>query len=493
MPRVDIPNLTPEAIRVEPEVQITPPSFKTSIVTSEHKPLSAFLGYIEGSNVTVDYYSQVLTSSEGLAAPELKQEAIYQQYRLIKGLEIKFDGQLSRSTDSKTQQMDVNGSGYIYPYLKPNKGDAFYMDMGEGLGGRFTITEVTQEYLQKETIYRVNFQLAHMLEKEDFDDMQRKVVETLYFVKDFMMYGQSPLLVEADFIKLKSARSSFKAVLSNYLDEFLSNRFSTIIPPTTTTYSLIDTFAIRAFLQVFEMKDDPRVNRIQVYNDSEIDQYYSTCIWQVLIKPQLFKEKDIWMRAEEANVNLLNVDPIYNSIRYSGFSLFMKPLNPNNNVDDYSGFNSRPLSGYSSLGTGATYYGGSGNALGADGKMKDVCWRRNYYSVNFLSMFPYNPRNELSYIEDWQCRCPCDEENPPTCEDNCGDFTNGYIFDDKFWESEDLRDPFQVIVKKHLLGLSVDVLDIIDLLQSRKLWSRKDRFYKVLVLLIVLKAAMRNM
>lgn len=491
MPRIDIPNITHNAVTVEPEVQITEPSFKTSIVTSEHKPLSAFLGYIEGSNVTVDYYSQVLTSSEGLSAPEMKQEAIYQQYRLVKGLEIKFDGQLSRSTDSKTQQMDVNGSGYIYGYLKPNKGDAFYMDMGEGLGGRFVVTEVTQEYLQKETVYRINFQLARMLGKEDFDDMQRKVVETLYFVKDFMMYGQSPLLVESDFIKLKSARSVFKSVLSNYIDEFLSNRFSTIVLPNRTMSATIDTFAIRAFLQVFELSDDNRVNRIQVFNASEIDQYYATSIWQVLIKPDLFKEKDIWMQAEESNVNMLNIDPVYNSLRYSGFAQFVRPLNPNNNVDDYSGFNGRSLAGYSSLGTGIIYMGGEGNALGRDGQKKIKCYRRNYYSINFLSLYPYNPRNELSYIEDWQCRCPCDEE--PVCEDTCCDFSNGYIFDDNFWESDDLRDSFLVLVKKHLFGLNVDVIEIIDLLNTRKKWSPKDRFYKVLILLIILKASIRKM
>lgn len=491
MPRIQIPNITHNAVEVEPEVQITKPTFKHSIVTSEHKPLSAFLGYIEGSNVTVDYYSQVLSGSEALATPELGQEAIYQQYRLVKNLEIKFSGQLSRSTDSATQQMDVNGSGYIYPYLKPNKGDAFLMDMGEGLGGRFTITEVTQEYLQKETVYSINFQLARMISDEDFENMQRKVVDTLYFVKDFMKYGQSPLLVESDFLKLKDSKTTFKTVINNYLDEFFSVRFNTIVPPTNSQRGLIDTFAIRAFLQVFEMRDDSRVNNVQVYNDSEIDQYYSTSIWQALIKPEYFKEKDIWMQAEEARTSLLNVDPIYNSLRYSGFSYFVKPLNPMNNVDDYNGWNSRPLVGYSSLGTGVNYYGGGGNALGTDGERKNVCFRRNYYSINHLSLFPYNPRNELSYIEDWQCRPPVVEQ--PVCENTCGDFSNGYIFDDNFWDNPDLRDPFLVIVKNHLLGHAVDVLEVIEILKARKQWSYRDRFYKVLILLIILKSAMRKM
>lgn len=493
MPRIQIPGLTPKAVEVQPEITITKPTYKNPIVTSEHKPLSAFLAYIAGSNATVNYYSQVLGSSDGLNAPELGQEVIYQQYRLIKGLEIKLDGELSRSTDSATQEMDVNGSGYIYPYLKPNKGDAFYMDLGEGLGGRFTITEVTQEYLQKETVYRVNFQLAHMMTEEDNMNMDRKVIETLHFVKDFMLYGQSPLVVEADFKKLSDGKSMFKSVLVNFLDEFYSNRFNTIVPPVRTMASLIDTFAIRAFLEVFSIEDDRRVNSIQTYNDSEIEQFYHTSIWVALIKPQFFKEKDIWMRSEDSRVTALNVEPSYNSLRYSGFTYFVKPLNPMNNVDDYSGFNARPTIGYSSLGTGTQYIGGSGyNALGIDGKPKISCYRRNYYSINHLNMFPHNPRDELSYIEEWQCRPPITEEELK-CEDTCGDFTDGYIFDDNFWEEDTLRDPFLVVVKNHLLGLSVDVLQVIELLRLRKQWSMRDRFYKVLILLIILKSAMRSM
>ncbi len=492
MPRIQIPNITHEATKVEPQVQITKPSFKSSIVTSEHKPLSAFLAYVGGSNVTVDYYSQVLGSSEELNAPEINQETIYQQYRLIKGLEIKFDGELSRSTDSSTQVMEVSGNGIIYPYLKPNKGDAFLMDMGEGLGGRFTVTEVTQEHLQKETVYRISFQLARVMTEDDFNNMQRKVVETIYFVKDFMLYGQSPLLVESDFLKLKDAKSSFKAVLTNFLDEFYSVRFNTIIPPVTNTAALIDTFAIRAFLQVFEPRDDRRVNAIQCYNASEIDQYYDTSIWQALIRPEFFKEKDIWMQAEDARTTVLNVDPTYNSLRYSGFVYFVKPVNPMNNVDDYSGWNARPVVGYSSLGSGSTFVGGSGNALGSDGVRKNVCYRRNYYTINHLSMYPYNPRNELSYIEDWQCKPPVSDEDL-ICENTCEDFSNGYLFDDNFWDRSDLRDPFLVLVKNHLLGHVVDTVILLDLLRARKQWGRRDRFYKTLVLLIILKSAMRKM
>ena len=493
MPRIQIPSLKPEVIEVEPQVQISSPSFKSPIVTSEHKPLSAFLAYIGGSNVTVDYYSQILGSGDDLSAPELGQEAIYQPYRLIRGLEIKFDGELSRSTDSATQEMDVNGSGYIYPYLKPNKGDSFEMDMGEGMGGRFTVTEVTQEYLQKETIYRINFQLSRIMDEEDNWNMQRKVVETLYFVKDFMLYGQSPLLVESDFLTLKDARTTYKTVLSNYLDEFLSTRFRTIVPPVSTMAGLVDTFAIRAFLQVFSFEDDHRVVTVKTYNDSEIDQYYATCIWQALIRPEYFKEKDIWMRAQDTSVNALNIDPTYDSLRWSGFQTFVKPLNPMNNVDDYSGHNARSTVGYSSLGTGVSYIGGDGkNALGRDGERKVSCYRRNYYSINRLSLYPYNPRNELSYIEDWQCKPACTPEDV-VCEDTCGEFTDGYIFDDNFWDEPELRDPFLVVVKNHLLGHAVDTVMVIELLRARRQWSRRDRFYKVLILLIILKSAMRKM
>lgn len=492
--RIQIPSILPEKPKQEPQVQVTNPSFKHSIITSEHKPMSAFLMYIQGQVQIVDYYSQVLGRDEEVSSPEIDQEVIYQQYRLIKNLELKFDGEISSSTDTQDQEMTVDGRASLYPYLRPNKGDVFIMDMGNGIGGRFTVTEVEQMYLQKETVWGISFTLAKILDDEDFGNLQRKVVETLYFVKDFMLYGQNPILVDKDFIKLKSAKSTFKAVLANYLDEFLSTKYSTLVVPTSTGQAIYDPFAVRAFLQVMDISDDVRVNGVQTFNSQEIDQYYNTSIWMPLIRPLYFKEKDIWLKAQESRVQLLNIDPGYRSLRYSGFSLFVKPLNPNNNVDDYSGENSKPLSGYSSLGTGGGgYYGGTdGNALGTDGQRFESCYRTNYYHINHIYTWKHSPRNELSYIEDWQCRKPCDEQELKT-DNICDDFKDGYIFKDKFWEDEFVRDEFLSVVRNHLSDNLVDPIRILDLLSARKLWTRKERFYKTLVLLIILKSNIRRM
>lgn len=491
--RIQLPSIMPEKTKQSPQVQITNPSFKHSIITSEHKPMSAFLMYIQGQVQIVDYYSQILGADEEVSSPELDQEAIYQQYRLIKNLELKFDGELSSSTDTQDQEMTIDGRASLYPYLRPNKGDVFIMDIGNGLGGRFTVTEVEQMYLQKETVWGISFTLAKILDDEDFGKLQNKVIETLHFVKDFMLYGQNPILVDSDFIKLKSAKTTFKAVLSNYLDEFLSTKYSTLVVPTSSGSAIYDPFAVRAFLQVMDMTDDRRVNGVQTFNSQEIDQYYDTSIWMPLIRPLYFKEKDIWLRATESRVQLLNVEPGYRSLRYSGFSLFVKPINPMNNVDDYSGENSKSLTGYSSLGTGAgAFYGSDGNAINADGERFQSCFRTNYYHINHIYMWKHNPRNELSYIEEWQCRKPCEDKELNT-ENICGDFKDGYIFDSKFWEQETVRDEFLSVVRNHLSDNIVDPIRILDLLSARKSWTRKERFYKTLILLIILKSNIRRL
>lgn len=492
MTRISIPSIMPAAQPQTPEIQITNPSFKHPIVVSKEKPLSAFLVNITGQIQVVDYYSQVLGRDSEVSSPELGQEAIYQQYRLIKNLEIKFDGALSSSTDTQDQEMTVSGRGYLYPYLKPNKGDLFLMDLGNGMGGRFTVEEVEQKYLQKETIYEITFTLAKLINEEDFNNIQRKVIETLHFVKDFMLYGQNPIIVDSDFIKLNTAKQTFKGVLSSFIDEFYSTRFGTIVVPTNGMGGIYDTFATKAFLQVMDISDDRRVAAVQEFNSSEIDQYYETSIWTILIRPALAKEKNIWTRAGEMRVQLLNVEPTYRSLRYSGFSFFVKPINPMTNVDDYNGWNDRSLQGYSSLGTGGGgYYGSDGNALNADGERFQQCYRKNYYTINHIYMWKHNPRNELSYIEDWQCRKPCDESE--STENICNDFEDGYIFKGDFWEDEFVRDEWLSVVRTHLKDTMVDPIRIIDLLSQRKQWTRKERFYKTLILLIILKSAIRRL
>lgn len=489
--RISIPTLENPQPTHEPEVKLTPKTFHHSIVTTEHQPLSAYLMYVEGQTVTVDYYSQFLSKSEELATPDLEQEVIYQQYRKINKLELKFDGQLSNSTDTETQVITISGSAKLYPYLRPNEGDVFIMDIGEGKAGRFTVTEVSQYTIQKETAFDISFQLAKVLTEEDFHDIERKVVAEYHFVKDFMLYGQNPLLVDSDFQKLAEAKTIFKAVTADFFNEFFSSKFNTLMVPERSRRMIYDPWVVRAFLTVFTLDDDRRVQNIREYNFAEYQRLHESSIWSVLIKPEGFKYKEIWTRAGEESVRRLNVEPYYNSLRYSGMTDYIKPLGLNNNVDDYSGANDVGMGGWSALGTSGMFStgNGEGNAIDKDGNRTTSCYRRNYYHMHHLAMWPWDPTNHLSYIEEWQCGRPEEETEPDSCES----FNDGYLIPDDAWEDPNVKDPFISIIKGHLNGDNIDLLRIINLLEKRRTWSLKDRFYKTVALLIILKVAIRRL
>ena len=88
MPVVD-PIDQAEQIEQPPKVQIAAPQYRGVTVDTRYVPQSALLTHLEGSSWTVNYYSQVLGEDNAVEGQNVTREAIYQQYRLIKGFEFK--------------------------------------------------------------------------------------------------------------------------------------------------------------------------------------------------------------------------------------------------------------------------------------------------------------------------------------------------------------------------------------------------------------------
>ena len=156
MPIVEVPASPPVPETPLPQqinAKIAEEHQRNALVDSKVTPYAALLTHIEGSSWFVDYYSQVLGADDDVTPYQPTQSAIYQQYLLIKKFELKLQGSLSVSDDSDTSVMTVTGSATVYPYMKPNKGDAFIADIGDGRVGQFTVDGITKQTILKETCY----------------------------------------------------------------------------------------------------------------------------------------------------------------------------------------------------------------------------------------------------------------------------------------------------------------------------------------------------
>lgn len=332
----DIP--VPEPAPSKPTVEVTTPSYKHSIVESTKKPIETMAAYITGSNWVVDYYSQILEAEEELKAFDPHQHIVYQSYNKINRFVIKLQAALDTVDNTDSSRMETTGSAIITPMpgLIPNIHDVIIGDIGEGTAGQFTITSVRKLSLNAATAYEIDFALARVATENITKLLDAKVVNNYHWRRDSLILGQNPLILDADF----NATTELEKYLAEITNLWLSGNFSythnTLIVP-GQTYPIYDPYVTRIALRIISSTNNRLVRSIVEYNcdDHRIPKYDD--IYTAIMKrdayliPRIFKGYNIF------DYRGVYVNPLQNSIRYSGIRYIMVPNSINPDADDYNG------------------------------------------------------------------------------------------------------------------------------------------------------------
>lgn len=483
-------------------VAITDREYKHSIVDTKVQPLNSLITHVEGSSRIVDWYSQILSANEEPQKYSVSLGPHLQQYRLIRDFEIK-QTDFSFSFSEEFNEATATGSAYIYPPLIPNFGDMMVADIGNGQVGLLTVSRVEKKSIFKQACYEIDFALERLVDNAgEIDVLNQKVVETYHFVKDFILYGQNPLLVESEFLLLGDSKRILDEAINDYAVEFYSRELTCLTVPgyARPTY---DPFAVKAFMEVAEVASSRRLAKINIRNTNELKEYWDNSVWAALISPSAHQHRSFWTKARPISVMSFNMSPRMNSLRFSGYDLCINPLDPLENVDTYYKLNENGNQGY---------YGwyvpnvipitASGSASGNITSKGNACWCKvqNYYHTHHHKLHPWDPQNHLAHIEDYQHTCH-DPACPCVChyvksdeEQSAQDKLDSYVFDVSFFDDGIASvDGFEQAVKAHLACKKIDPAVINSLLLSRRSWTPKERYYKMLVLIIMSIAAIRSM
>lgn len=498
MPSFNYPSAPQDEIKKT--VTVTDKEYQHSIVDTKVQPLNALITHVEGASRIVDYYSQVLSGNEEPQkfSPDLAPHL--QQYREIFDLEIK-QTDFSFDMDGANQEANATGTATIYPPLIPNYGDVFIADIGNGLVGLMNVNALTKKSIFKQACYEIEFNLIRILNnKNEVDVLKQRVVESYYFVKDFILYGQNPLLVESEFRLLQDSQRILNEATEDYFSEFYSRELSCLTAPGygTPTY---DPFAVKAFMECVEVTAHPRFKKINMRNTDELKEFWDSSIWTALINPSQNQYRSVWSRARPVPVTSFNIHPRLNSIRFSGYSQCIRPLDKLENVDTYYKLNEKGDQGfYGWFINRVNPITATGQQLGNRTSVNGACWCRvqNWYHSHHLTMAPWDPMNHLSNIEQYNHTCH-DPECPCACHitnelDTTVNVNNSYIFTPDFWDdSKPATDGFEQLVRQHLSMRKTDPAIAIQLLLQRRSWTPQERYYKMLVLIIILIASIRGM
>lgn len=462
MPIMDSkPTVPPKAAPVEPIA--VPATIRNPIVDSRYTPMSSLLTHIEGASWTVDYYSQVLDVESETSDLQLNQQPVYQQYKLIRHLELKVQGDLTQQQDEQSRNMIITGSAVLYPGIRPNNGDLFLADIGDGRIGVFTITRSEKKAIFKDTCYQIDYQLRDYLTAEYREALAKKVVKETVFVRDFIHHGQNPVMASSDFDQIAALNAGYSNLLFQYLADFFNVEYQTLCVPNQTNVTY-DPFMVKSILTVLDNTENNTIQRIRALNVDGNVRYREHNLWTCLTTLNSDIRELCFHTAGLSPSNMFKESAQFDGIYYSGIQDVVYPLDSSTlTVVDMQYTVQDPLV--------------PGRLLPGIARSKEL--RRVLVSKELKGFHYAAPEAPVGI-----------DALPDIHPVNKGDF---YVLSQAFYEDQPTGlSKLEQLTLCALSGESMHKPTLLHLVKTAKRWNNLERFYYVPILFILIKTALRD-
>ena len=246
------------------KVQITNEGYKGVTVDSAVTPLANLIQYTEGSPWEVEYFSQVLDGDSEPQPHQIGRSAPYQQYVLIKGLEIRVTQALAPSQDPESKSMIIEGSAIVPLGVIPNKGDVFFADIGQGREAELVVTASERKTQFKQSVYAITYEVTNYSDHDvsrTRTDLDSKIVKVAHYVKDHNFLGVNPLMLSEDFNYRIDFQKQYRDLSHYYFADFYSYEFATLLIP-DQTLSAYDPFLVSELLNWVDVEDNAILAKI---------------------------------------------------------------------------------------------------------------------------------------------------------------------------------------------------------------------------------------
>lgn len=326
--------LTPKPVVNNPP-KVAAPEHKTALVDTKYTPISSLITFVEGYWWKVNYYSQVIDTGSQLLGQDPGLAKQHQQYKLIKNLEIKAKSPITWSQDATSKSMTAQGESIVHSTIIPNAGDMFVTDVGDGRLGVFQVNTSTQLSLLKQTTYSISYTLIYFADDEDqrTKDLNNKVIVEYNYVRDFLNYGQDPLVTNTDFEAIQKLQRLYKEIVEFYMTRFYSREYKTLLVPgqPIEIYDHYLTSFVSRTLNVNEHINCAQLTCLNCADDDvlKLDQLYS-----VLMDKNVRALAYLNSKMGVVPTASFSLNPVAASIRFTRVDMVVYPLTTNEVIDD---------------------------------------------------------------------------------------------------------------------------------------------------------------
>lgn len=422
--------------------------------------------YVDGSAWEVTYYSQILGRDSEPTPWSIDLSPTAQQYMRISNMELKVTSSLERAMNEERpgRSFDVVGTATVYPTHKPNEGDMFTADIGDGRLAIFAVNEVVRKTYMKDSYSEITYSLVDYVDSrpEIQSDLNRKTQKRTVFMKEFLQWGQNPLLLEGDFVDLMDLKKIYRNLVNFYFKDFFSVQYRTLLVPNQkkTTY---DPFVAATMLEMVTPDEVQLVSQARrlVVQANRNNQSYT--LWDAVMRMD-----EAYLGAAIQQARLLDTIafagmPEVSSIYYTGVGQVVVPADPRTDVDGPYDDANCPcwLTGGLLEQTGLRWH----NLM------------RYIPSSNLKGFFKDVGEEGLKELPDIV---------PVTIDEY-------YVLSEKFYvPGNAMSSKLEVLVKQGLAGEAIDRVTLLSLARNCMKWPNLERFYYMPLLFALMKVATRT-
>jgi hypothetical protein len=434
--------------------KIQPPRANTVVVDNSKTPLASLITHVAGMALINDYYRLVVNKDNVLYAQDVGQSGVEQQYIKYRNFEIRQQGSFTEDQNTEDKVFLTRGTGIVHSGFIPNEGDMFVADVGDGRRAVFNITRSERMSNRVNAVYQIDYAMAYFVgdKPSEFDDLEGKVIQTYFYVKERLGMGLSPFLSDEEYSFSRNLMEHFQEMCGLYQSWFFSKEFAAYIVP-GQNMSTFDYFLYKAQRTIFQ--DDvfgvlKKHQSMNITDDDLIERKLD--LFSVLIERSATKFKICDRRVGFCRTETFHFDGVTTNIRYTGIKALVYPYSTEKRNDE----------GY--------------NSSGKSFSLEPMVPTPNTLDPEILAdeVTAYNfggktvPLVKLVSEDDY------------------------YVFTESFYKRGEDISVLEAQVLAYIDGKEINPTALRILLQNYIYWPRLERFYYMPVLMILILATLRG-
>ena len=323
--------LRPKPTTTSPIVTEAPrihsPTVEDITVDAKFTPLTSLITFVSGYAWTVDYHSQIITKDSSLVGHDPGLPGQFQQYKVIRNLDLKANNPISWNQDNVSKQITATGNSTMHSMVIPNSGDMFVAEVGDGRRAVFQVYNSRKMSLLQQSVYSFDYSLIFFVDNEPnrFEDLNSKIVQELHYIRDFVRFGQNPLVTTDEFNTIAKLGDLYEEMINYYCSRFFNQQFKTFTVPGQIT-PMYDPFLTNFISKTTTSLRHPNLRDLIVLNADDDYQLKKPSVFDAIYEQSKISMDLAFRHAGVVSAKSFYYNPIAAGIRFSGIDQVVYPL-----------------------------------------------------------------------------------------------------------------------------------------------------------------------